>query len=198
MKKRIPLKPVLVIVTGIAVAVSLGYIPRLVARNQASESFTQAAIAGDAATSADLPMRLSIPALGIDAPVESVGLTPDGAMIAPQGPEGVTWFHGGAVPGKPGTAVIAGHSGWKDDAPAVFDDLYALRKGDKIFIENQKGLIAAFVVRRIRSYGKDENVPAVFASGDGLPHLNLITCAGSWDSVAGSHSRRLVIFADKE
>jgi hypothetical protein len=29
-----------------------------------------------------------------------------------------------------------------------------------------------------------------------LAHLNLITCTGSWDSAAGTHSKRLVVFAD--
>ncbi len=76
-----------------------------------------------------IPVRLKIPGISLDAAVESVGLTPDNAMGVPKGPADVAWFSLGPSPGQVGSAVIAGHFGWKDGIPAAFDNLSILRKG---------------------------------------------------------------------
>jgi LPXTG-site transpeptidase (sortase) family protein len=149
-------------------------------------------------TSAGLPVRLKIPEIDVDAAIEHIGLTPDGAMDTPKGPAEVAWFNLGPHPGENGSAVIAGHYGWKNNTPAVFDNLHKLRKSDKISIEDEKGAIITFVVREIRIYGKDEAAPDVFGSNDGKAHLNLVTCAGVWNKPEKTRSDRLIVFADKE
>jgi sortase A len=90
--------------------------------------------------------------------------------------------------------VIAGHSGYRT-GPAVFDDLEALQPGDRIYVVDDAGTTIEFTVRESREYGPYERPEEVFASNEGR-HLNLITCTGSWDSAAGTHSKRLVVFAD--
>jgi len=67
-----------------------------------------------------------IPSINIDAAIEYVGLTSNGAMAVPKGPNDVGWFELGPRPGDIGSAVIAGHDGWKDGIPAVFDNLSKL------------------------------------------------------------------------
>jgi len=145
-----------------------------------------------------LPIFLKIPKLNINAEIESVGITSDGRVDVPKSPTGVAWFNLGPRPGEVGSSVIDGHSGYKNNIPAVFDNLYKLNKGDKVYVENDKGVINTFVVRKIESYDKDENVPNVFTESDGLSHLNLITCSGDWNEKEKSHSKRLVVFTDKE
>jgi hypothetical protein len=54
------------------------------------------------------------------------------------------------------------------------------------------------VVREIKKYDLSADTKDVFVSNDGKSHLNLITCAGIWNPILGTHSKRLVIFADKE
>lgn len=142
--------------------------------------------------------RLKIPLIGVDSVVIPMGLTPDGAMDIPKDPDDVAWFNLGQRPGENGSAVIAGHYGWKDNLPAVFDHLHEIRKGDRVFIEDEKGETTIFIVREIRRYGKDEAASEVFRSNDGKSHLNLITCAGVWNTVEKSRSERLVVFTDKE
>lgn len=115
----------------------------------------------------------------------------------PTGPSEVAWFDLGSLPGENGSAVIDGHSGWKNGIPAAFDNLYKLHKGNKIYTENSKGIITTFVVREIKIYKYNEDVPEVFNSSDGKAHLNLITCTGFWNQILKSHSSRLVVFADK-
>jgi LPXTG-site transpeptidase (sortase) family protein len=145
-----------------------------------------------------LPVRLVIPEIAVDAAVEDVGLTPQGAMAAPEGPTDVGWFDLGPRPGESGSAVIAGHEGWKDNTAAAFDDLYKLQKDDKIYIEDGQGAMTTFVVREIRTYDQNGDASDVFSSGDGKAHLNLITCEGTWNAAQKSYSNRLVVFADIE
>ncbi len=145
-----------------------------------------------------LPARLKIPSINVDAPVEYVGLTPDGAMDVPKERTDVAWFNLGPRPGERGNAVIAGHYGWKNRKASIFDNLYKLRKGDKLQIENDKGEAISFVVRESRRYDPNADASAVFRSNDGGVHLNLITCEGVWDKIYKTYSKRLVVFTDKE
>lgn len=145
-----------------------------------------------------LPVRLEIPEINVDANINYVGLNSDGAMDISENQDDVAWFNLGPHPGENGSAVIAGHYGRKKWKPSVFDNLYKLREGDKLFIEDTQGIIATFVVREIRRYDPKADASDVFNSNDGKAHLNLITCEGSWDDVSQSYSLRLVVFTDKE
>jgi LPXTG-site transpeptidase (sortase) family protein len=149
-------------------------------------------------TSIGLPVRLEIPSLNINSSIEDVGLTLGGAMDVPKGPLDTAWLSIGPRPGEIGSAVIAGHSGWKDNIPAVFDSLHKLKVGDKIYILDDKGNTIVFIVRRFSNYALNENTSAIFSSTDGLAHLNLITCSGLWNVTQQTHSLRLVVFTDRE
>jgi len=48
------------------------------------------------------PVQLMIPALGVEAVVESVGQDPDGAMSTPSRPDDVAWYNLGPGMGVPG------------------------------------------------------------------------------------------------
>lgn len=145
-----------------------------------------------------LPVRLKIPRINLNAPVKYVSLTPQGAMDVPRGPADVAWFNLGPRPGEKGSAVIAGHYGWKNNTPAVFDNLSKLRKGDKVYVANKNGADTTFVVREVRVYGENDDASAVFGTSDGKAHLNLVTCGGTWNKGKKSYSNRLVVFTDKE
>lgn len=144
------------------------------------------------------PTRLKIPAINVDAAVIPVGLTSDGTMDVPSDPAEVAWFRLGPRPGEIGSAVIDGHYDWIQNAPAVFDDLHTLHKGDEVSVEDGNGVITTFVVREIRIYGKDDDASEVFGSDDGTAHLNLITCAGVWNKAEKTYSERLIVFTDKK
>ena len=145
-----------------------------------------------------LPISLKIPKININSKIEYVGLTSGGAMDVPKGPANVAWFNLGTHPGDIGSAVLAGHSGWKDGIPAVFDNLSKLKKGDKIYIKNKTGDNLVFIVREIKRYDPKADATLVFTSTDGKAHVNLIACTGTWDTFTKSHSQRLVVFTDKE
>jgi LPXTG-site transpeptidase (sortase) family protein len=165
---------------------------------QASSQTSQKNISFTKQAGSGLPIRLKIPKINVDAPVEFVGLTAMGIMGVPAGPSDVGWLDIGPRPGDIGNAVIAGHEGWKDDIRAVFDDLHKLQIGDKIYVEDETGTTTIFVVRELRIYGQNNDALDVFVSSDGKAHLNLITCEGVWNTTEKSYANRLVVFADRE
>lgn len=148
-------------------------------------------------TTFGLPVKLKIPSIYVDSNIESLGLTKDGAMDSPSGGLNTGWYNLGPRPGEIGSAVIDGHSGWSN-GKAVFDDLYKIKIGDKVYVEDKEGLISTFSVVKIIKYEPDAYVKDVFFSTDGKSHLNLITCSGFWDNILKSHSKRLVVFTDKD
>ncbi|NDK19894.1 class F sortase [Candidatus Gracilibacteria bacterium] len=146
-----------------------------------------------------LPVRLKIPKISINTIIEQVGLTQEGAMDIPKGLNNVGWFDLGPRPGENGSAVIDGHYGvWKNGKGTIFNNLYKLRVGDKLFIEDENGKVITFVVRKTQIYKQDSNASEVFISNDGKAHLNLVTCQGIWNKKTKSYPNRLVIFSDKE
>lgn len=145
-----------------------------------------------------LPVRLRIPQINVDAPIEYVGLTADGVMDSPIVPDVTGWYNLGPKPGEIGSAVIDGHFGWKNGIPAVFDNLHKLSKGDKIYVEDDNGVTITFVVRNIRSYDSKADASDVFGSSDGKAHLNIVTCEGPWNINLKSRPSRIVVFTDKE
>jgi LPXTG-site transpeptidase (sortase) family protein len=146
-----------------------------------------------------IPLRLIIPKINVDAVIEPVGLTPEGAIGAPKGPATTAWFDLGPRPGDNGSAVIDGHFGhWKIGVGSVFDNLNKLVKGDKIYVEDEKGTKFSFVVRESAIYDPQAKASSVFYSDDGKAHLNLVTCEGTWIPAQKTFTNRLVVFTDKE
>lgn len=141
-----------------------------------------------------LPVRLSIPKIGVDTSVLYMGLTASGDMEAPQTNEDAGWYKYGPRPGNTGSAVIAGHVGV--GSHAVFTQLNLLVKGDIVSVTDDKGQTISFVVREVRTFSRNTEPTEVFKSTTGA-HLNLITCDGTWDAGESTYSERLVVFTDK-
>jgi len=142
------------------------------------------------------PVNLKIPIIGVISKVEHVGITLDGAVDAPSGPQNVGWYNLGPRPGENGIAIIDGHSGWKGNLPAVFDNLYKLRVDDKIYIEDDMGNVLVFNVIKIKIYTPGEDYTDVFVPKSTGSYLNLITCSGLWDNIKKTSPDRLVIFTE--
>jgi hypothetical protein len=145
-----------------------------------------------------IPVSLKIPKLGVNASVESVGLTSTGAMGIPKNPMNVGWFNLGPKPGAQGSAVIDGHLDFREGVGAVFYRLDTLVFGDKVYVTDGEGNQFIFVVRELKFFGDKDNASSVFGSVDTKSHLNLITCAGILDEITKKYSHRLVVFLDRE
>lgn len=140
------------------------------------------------------PRRLKIPSIGVDALIEPVGLTKLKAMDVPKKPMDTGWFELGPTPGEKGSAVIAGHRGFRKE-PAIFDSLHKIKIGDEVIVRNEKDKELVFVVREMRTYGAKEQVPDVWSKDDSK-YLNLITCSGRWNPFTRTSDERLVVFTE--
>lgn len=146
-------------------------------------------------TPSGLPIHLEIPVIGVDSFIEDAYITPQGAMEVPSGTVDVAWFALGPHPGQVGSAVIGGHFGIENSVPFVFYNLSKLKVGDDIYIINDEGNTITFVVTSTELFAANADATTVFTSSDGLAHLNLITCEGVWNDVAGEYPERTVVFA---
>ncbi len=195
----LPLKfLLLIILTGIIILFSLFYfIERKPINNTLIIPIEKVEASGEQ-TGFGLPVSLEIPLINVNASIESLGLTSDGAMAVSKGPDDVAWYNLGPRPGEIGSAVMVGHYGWKNSIPAVFDNLSKLKKGDKIYVKDEKGATVTFVVNKVQTYGENQDASDVFYSNDGQAHLNLITCGGTWNKITKSYSNRTVVFTNME
>lgn len=139
------------------------------------------------------PVSVRIPAIGVDASLDTLGLTADGALQVPPY-DRAGWFGGGAKPGENGPAVIAAHVDSKT-GPSVFYRLKALQAGDAVTVLYDDARTVTFVVTGAASYSKsDFPTERVYGPTKG-PELRLITCGGRFDRRAGSYVENLVVSA---
>ena len=144
------------------------------------------------------PVKLIIPSIGVNAPIESVGLAAsgDGEMAVPPNATDVAWYKNGPLPGSPGSAVIDGHLDTKLVQQAVFYNLGTLKKGDLVKVVDSKGKTLTFKVTDTKLYNYTDPTPDIFSSNDVQAHLNLITCGGDWLKDKKSYDKRVVVFTE--
>lgn len=140
------------------------------------------------------PVRLQVPAIGVDSDLMELGLLGDGTLEVPPTGFPAGWFTGAPTPGELGPAVIAGHVDWAGE-PGVFFDLDKLAAGDEITVARADGSTARFRVDRVERFAKDA-FPTALVYGD-IDHagLRLITCGGDFDRQARSYEDNVVAFA---
>ncbi|MBJ7600226.1 MAG: class F sortase [Candidatus Nephthysia bennettiae] len=140
------------------------------------------------------PQQLTIPRLGVQAPIENKGIDSHNQMEAPDKPFDVAWYPFTSRPGSGGNAVFAGHKDFAGVGPAVFWKLGQLGPGDTIQVTGADQTQLQYEVTQTWDYTLS-NIPmaSVLAQGNG-DQLTLITCAGSYSRAAG-YDHRLVVRA---
>jgi hypothetical protein len=146
--------------------------------------------------SRSLPVRVTVPSIGVRAPLTRLGLAPDGSVQVPRAdrPGEAGWYTGGPAPGERGPAVILGHVDSGKGA-AVFYDLGRLRPGNRIEVGRADGRVAVFTVESVERVAKDA-FPTQRVYGP-LDHagLRLVTCGGSFDRAKRSYRDNIIVYA---
>lgn len=143
-----------------------------------------------------VPTRLRVGSLGIDAPVDSMGLDADGAMALPEDVSRVGWYRFGASPASTtGSTVIAGHVDSAEQGDGAMFDLREAAEGEQVLLTTDDGRERPYRIVSREEFDKGQ-VPldALFAR-TGEPRLILITCGGTFDSVARSYESNVVVTA---
>ncbi len=180
-----------VIVLGVGVATGPGTTPVPIAQPPAPAAERAA---GQATEQAADPVRIRVPTIGVDAPIDPLVVDEDGVLPPPDTFEGTGWWQAGPEPGEPGPAVIAGHVD-SYRGPAVFYRLDQLDTGDEIFIERADGTTVVFEAQRTERHDK-EDFPTDAVYGDTPdPRLRLITCGGEFDQSERRYLDNVIVYA---
>jgi sortase (surface protein transpeptidase) len=140
------------------------------------------------------PVRVAIPAVGIDSTLARLGTDAAGALVPPADFAQAGWFTGSPAPGAVGPAVLAGHvDSWR--GPAVFFRLGQLQDGDAVVVTRADGTTLEFTVTRVARYPKSAFPTAAVYGPTADPQLRLITCGGRFDRTRRSYVDDVVVFA---
>lgn len=142
------------------------------------------------------PIRVRIPAIGVDAAIVTVGQNADGTLQTPSlFDHNVGWYRLGPTPGEVGPSIMVGHvDNYK--GPSVFWRLAELRPGDTIEVSRKDGQIVTFQVASAEQF--DQNAfptEKVYGNIDNAG-LRLITCGGTFNQDTGRYTHNTVILAD--
>lgn len=141
----------------------------------------------------DVPQRLTIASVRVDAPVVPVAVS-SGELVVPKSGQQVGWWRNGAAPAAgAGTVVLAGHVDTKEGGPGALYRLERLQLGETAEVNTPSGVDTYRIVAR-QVYRKNR-LPADIFSADGPARLAVITCGGSFDERTGSYDYNLVAYA---
>lgn len=140
------------------------------------------------------PVRVGIDRLGVDAQVVDLGIEADGALEVPGTGADVGWLTTGAVPGRVGPAVLAGHVDSGDGA-GVFARLHEVVPGDRVHVELDAGDVLTFTVVAVEQVAKDAFPTEAVYGPAPTPELRLVTCGGEFDRSADSYRDNVLVTA---
>jgi sortase (surface protein transpeptidase) len=141
-----------------------------------------------------IPIRISIPAIGVDARVIRLGLNPDRTIQVPSNLADAGWFQPGPEPGERGAAVIVGHLE-SSNGPGVFHRLRQMRVGGVIEVRLQDRTTLRFVARSMIRVPKSRFPTKLVYARTKEPTLRLVTCAGPLNPSTGHHQDNYIVFA---
>jgi sortase (surface protein transpeptidase) len=122
------------------------------------------------------PARLRIPSIGVDAPVDAVGVTAAGTLAMPVDTGRLGWYAPGVRPGQAGDAVIA--ADLDGERAAVLRRLAELRPGDRVELDLTDGSSLTFQVSSASGYAADR-LPADLFERGGRARLSLVASTSS-------------------
>lgn len=142
------------------------------------------------------PVRLAVPALGVDTIVDPVGVEPDGQMTIPAEVDRVGWYRFGPAPGDDGSAVLAGHVDDREQGLGAMAPLRAAEVGQEVAVTDAAGTTTRWrVVSRELIQKQVLPLDRLFAR-EGPPRLTLITCGGPFLPEYASYRDNVVVVAE--
>ncbi|MDR0979784.1 MAG: class F sortase [Candidatus Nomurabacteria bacterium] len=137
------------------------------------------------------PARLSIPSIGLDAPVVASGFEPDSRKPAVPDTE-VGWFTESSALGQAGVVFLVGHNN------TIFGSLPQVKIGDHLTITPFSDIMReeTFEVYSITTEPRTTlNMNQVLSAQNYDFELVLMTCAGEPDPNLSTYTHRLIIRA---
>lgn len=132
---------------------------------------------------------LSIPSLGLSAPLIDVGLTSEGAIAVPDGMQVGRW-NGSSKPGMPGLTFLDGHT------PGALSGLSGISV-NQIFNVHYSGQDLRYKVVFIETVplANVDMSKSLRVYGGATEGINLMTCAGVYENALGTYNQRLIVYS---
>ena len=140
------------------------------------------------------PVSLTIPLIGVQTKLVTLGLTTTGELQVPSSTSVAGWYTGSPRPGTIGPAIIVGHID-SLTGPGVFYRLSELAAGDKVYVKRADGTLVEFRVTSVQTYLKDRFPTEKVYGPVPDPELRLITCGGAFDAATGHYLSNIVVYA---
>ncbi|GAA5159473.1 class F sortase [Ornithinimicrobium tianjinense] len=142
-----------------------------------------------------VPVRLTVPSVGLEVAIDPVAITEDGQMEIPERPDRAGWYRYGPAPGSTsGSVVVAGHVD-TTTGPGAFLALGRVEAGAEVVVELDDGTSTAYRIVGGESVAKTDLAVDEIFRRDGDPVLRLVTCAGDWSPRTGHYTDNLVVTA---
>ncbi len=143
------------------------------------------------------PTTISIPRIGVNAEMMTLGMNPDGTIQVPPLEQAMKagWYAPGPSPGEVGNAVVVGHVDSAELGPAVFFNLGSLHKGDTINVVRADASTVTFTVDEVKSYPKTAFPTELVYGPSDKPSLRVVTCGGQFDQTVGGYLNNVIAFA---
>lgn len=164
-------------------------------RGDLSAADDDAGAAAAPAAEPGVPVRVRAGAIGLDAPIDAVGLEDDGTMEIPDAVDRVGWYEPGVRPGQDGSAVLAGHVDSRTEGQGALFELRRLEPGDVLHLTDDAGAVQRFDVVARTTHPRDELPIDELFRWEGPRQLQIITCGGAFDPAAGGYADNVVITA---
>jgi hypothetical protein len=149
-------------------------------------------------SAASPPVRLRIPAIGVDARVIPVAQDSRHQIIVPYDIETVGWYEFGPAPGSSrGSCVMVAHRDGRGGGCGAFFALGQARPGDLIDAELADGSDVEYRVSSrevvLKSWFAEHSQE--YFTNAGSPRLTLITCGGEYVKDKGGYQSNIIITA---
>ena len=143
------------------------------------------------------PVRLELPGSGVDAPLDPVGVEPDGTMTLPDDGDRVGWYLFGPAPGATeGTAVLAGHVDGVEQGLGVLAPLRTVEPGAEVLVTDAAGAVSRWRVVSREVIEKQALPLDQLFSRTGPPRLVLLTCGGPFLPELLSYRDNVVVITE--
>lgn len=139
------------------------------------------------------PVKLEIPKIDVDAPVIPVWTYEDGRMAEPKTAHEVGWWAGRKA-GK-GNLLLDGHHDWNGRVGSFYR-LSELEPGDELHVRgNDETKLLTYRVVWVKNFNRNIDATELLGNDNGQV-ATLITCGGTFDTIARTHRERVVARAE--
>ena len=133
---------------------------------------------------------------GRTAPVDAVGLDPDGQVVVPDDVRRAGWYALGPQPGDAaGSAVLVGHADSQSQGLGTFAGLRDLTAGAEVVVRTAGGRGLVYEVVSFERFSKAEVPMDRLFAVDGPHRLVLISCGGAFDEARRTYADNVVVTA---